>query len=151
MFSTLLTKKNLPALLTIGILTFTVGILFWYGQNKIQEAQDIQTTIVAWENLDNQITAPITRISNLNLFIQNLQSQKNIYQLDFIVNNEVVDSQKIEVRAKQKITVQPTKKTLDKIKELVSENKEILYQIKVAWKENKEGEILGKWVSPKLH
>ena len=139
------TKNNLPTVLTITLLVLTTGVLFWYGQSKIQQAQDIQTTIIAWENLNSQIDLPFTKSNNLNLVIKNLESQKNTYQIKFLLNNKIIDSQKIEVQAKQKITIQPTEKTLNEIEKLVAGNKEMLYQVKITWGK-KNSETLGKWL-----
>ncbi len=160
-------KTNLPSTLTTFLLILTVGILFWYGENKIKEAENINSTVIAWENLSNSYPLcevqrmrdkgghPPFRekedggflcdnISNLNLTIQNITPKKNTYTISWLINKEEIDSQTIIITNQGKKIISPTKKVLTKLTELSKNNRKVLYQVKINW--NSKTEILGKWL-----
>ena len=142
-------KTNLPSILTTLLLIFTIGILFWYGENKIKEAENINSTVIAWENLQNNSD----NNSNLNLTIQNItnppkadqpRTGKNTYTVSWLINKEKIDSQIIVISSQGKKIIPPTKKVLTKLTELSKNKQGILYQVKINW--NNKTETLGKWL-----
>ncbi len=147
--SNLFSKTNLPSILLTLLLILTVGILFWYGENKIKEAENINSTVIAWENLQNDLNND----SNLNLTIQNITNPpkadqsgagKNTYTVSWLINKEKIDSQIIVISSQDKKIIPPTKKVLTKLMELSKNKKEVLYQVKINW--NNKTETLGKWL-----
>ena len=140
-------KSNLPSILTITLLILTIGILFWYGDKKINEATNVNSTIIAWNNLSNNYPPD----KNLNLTIKNITSTKIIYQVNFLLNEKNIDSLEIAIPAQGKSIIEPTKKVVAKLTTL-SKNKrndstDILYQVKIIWDKNKKAETLGKWLN----
>ncbi len=133
-------KTNLPTILPTLLLILTVGILFWYGENKIKEAENINSTVIAWENLQNDLNND----SNLNLTIQNITPKKNTYTVSWLINKEKIDSQIIVIASQGKKIIPPTKKILAKLTKLSKNKKEVLYQVKINW--NTKTETLGKWL-----
>ena len=143
------TKLDSLTIFVIASLIFTVGFLFWYGNKQIKKANDIQSTIIAWENLNAKINLPIENNNNLNLVIQNLETKKNAYQIEFLLNNQVINSQKIEILPEHKKIIQPNKQILTKISHISKQQnrkQDILYQVKIIWNQGKNSEILGKWI-----
>lgn len=141
-------KSNLLSISTILLLILMVGILFCYGGYKIKQANDVQSTIIAWESLADPNTEgnlENSKNEDLTLLIQNLELQKQIYSLDFLINEKIIDSQRIEISSQHKEIIKPTKKALAKLTELSKTQFDTLYQIKVSWGKNKT-EILGKWI-----
>ncbi len=135
-------KTNLPTILLTLFLVLTVGILFWYGENKIKKAGNINSTIVAWENLQNDLN----NSSNLNLTIQNITPKKNPYTVSWLINKEKIDSQTVTIISQDKKIISPTKKVLAKLTELSKNKQGILYQVKVSRPRADKTEILGKWL-----
>ncbi len=142
--------NSLTIFIIVSLLLVT-GSLFWYGQNQIELARDIKSTILSWENLTDIITTPLNgnnsdNENNLSLNLQNLNSQEITYQISFILNNKVVDSQEITLSSQEKKRIEPTKKVTDAFSNLLQNNPsgKILYQLKITW--GKEKEILGKWL-----
>ena len=135
-------KTNLPTILPTLLLVLTVGILFWYGENKIKKAGNIDSTIIAWENLQNDLN----NSSNLNLTIQNITSQKNTYTVSWLINKEKIDSQTVTIISQDKKILSPTKKVLTKLMELSKNKQGILYQVKVSRSRADKTETLGKWL-----
>jgi hypothetical protein len=163
------TKKNLPAILTVALLILTIGILFCYGNAKIKKAENINSTVLAWENLstsyplckggqtehspvsnsrDENLGGFLCDKKNLNLTIKNITATKTSYEIKWLLNEKVIDSQKIEVSAQGKKIIPPTKKVADKLATLLNQNQnnQILFQTKTTWNKNKKGETLGKWI-----
>ncbi len=167
MLTNLFTKQNLPSILTIALLILTVGTLFWYGDKKIQNANNINSTVLAWENLSN--SHPLYKrgqssrdenfggfSGNLNLSIKNITANKISYKIDWLLNEKVIDSQKVEISAQDKRIIPPTKKVAAELATLLNtsstkefpqdeSSKDTLYQIKITWGKNKT-ETLGKWI-----
>ena len=137
----LLTKKNLPAILTVALVTITIGILFFYGNAKIKKAENINSTVLAWENLS---TSP----KDLNFTTKNITPTKTSYEIKWLLNEKVIDSQKIEVSAQGKKIIPPTKKVADELATLLNQNQnnQMLFQTKTTWNKNKKSETLGKWL-----
>ena len=138
MFSNQLSKQNLPAILTTILLVLTTGALFWYGNFKINKAGDVNSTIVAWENLRNTPR-------DLSLNINNATNQEKIYQIKWLLNKKVIDTNEIKLPPKTIKTISPTKKVLTNLAELSNNNQEILYQARISWDQT-ETETLGKWI-----
>ncbi len=134
------TKTNLPTILTILLLALTTGVLFWYGENKIKKATNVNSTVVAWENLQNDLN----NNSNLNLTIQNITPKKNTYTVSWLINKEKIDSQTVTIVSQDKKIIPPTKKVLIKLMGLSKNKQGILYQVKINW--NNKSETLGKWL-----
>ncbi len=144
-------KTNLPSILTTLLLILTIGILFWYGENKIKEAENINSTVIAWENLQNNSD----NNSNLNLTIQNItnppkadqpRTGKNTYTVSWLINKEKIDSQTVTIISQDKKIISPTKKVLAKLTELSKNKQGILYQVKVSRPRADKTETLGKWL-----
>ena len=143
------TKLDFLTTFVIISLILTVGLLFWYGSKQIKNANNIQSTIIAWENLNNQINSLLENNNNLNLIIQNLETKKNTYKIKFLLNNQVINSQKIEILPEHKKIIQPNKQILTKMSHISKQSNQqqnILYQIKIIWNQDKNSEILGKWI-----
>ena len=147
--SNLFSKTNLPTILLTLLLILTVGILFWYGENKIKEAGNINSTVIAWENLQNDLNND----SNLNLTIQNITNPpkadqpgagKNTYTVSWLINKEKIDSQTVTLISQGKEIISPTKEVLAKLTEFSKNKQGVLYQVKINW--NNKTEILGKWL-----
>ncbi len=157
MLTNLFTKQNIPSILTIALLILMVGILFWYGDKKIQDANNINSTVLAWENLST---------GNQNLSIKNITADKISYKIDWLLNAKVIDSQKVEISAKDKKIIFPTKKVADELATLLNissteefsqdkSSKDTLYQVKITWNTTPKAdqrtgkhktETLGKWL-----
>ena len=145
--------NSLTIFIIISLFLVT-GLLFWYGQNQIELARDIKSTILSWENLTDTITTPLNgnnsdngdNENNLSLNLQNLNSQEITCQISFILNDEVVDSQEITLSSRKKKRIEPTEKVMETFSSLLqnSPSGKILYQLKITW--GKEKEILGKWL-----
>ncbi len=135
-------KTNLPSILTTLLLILTIGILFWYGENKIKDAENINSTVIAWENLQKNLNND----SNLNLTIQNITPKKNTYTVSWLINKEKIDSQIIVIASQGKKIIPPTKKVLTKLTELSKNKQGILYQVKVSRPRADKTETLGKWL-----
>ena len=151
MFKNTQIKSNLPSILTITLLILTIGILFWYGDKKINKATNINSTVIAWENLDDINLSELTTersSKNLNLTIQNITSKKTIYKVNWLINNKVIDSQEIQPTGQKKKSIPPTKKVVDTLTTLTDKNnrKNILYQVKITWNKSEQNETLGKWI-----
>ena len=136
--SNLFSKQNLLSILAIALLVLTIGILFWYGEKTVKNAENVNTTILAWENLSTSHplcpTSPkvtsnkyrsqnsknenlggfLCENSNLNLIIQNTTSKKIAYKIEWLVNDEVIDS-KIITLGNTKEIITPTKEVLNKL------------------------------------
>ena len=145
-------KSNLPSILTITLLILTVGFLFLYGNSKIKKAENINSTVLAWENLSNNHNSS----ENLNITIQNITSEKITYKIDWLVNEKTIDSQGVEISAQNKKIIPPTKKVIDALNTL--SNKSTLYQVKTKWNTTPKAdqrtgkhktETLGKWLKIK--
>ncbi len=158
--SNLFIKANLPAILTIALLIATVGILFWYGNFKINKANNINSTIIAWENLDNHPLCKggqsstrsvgiggflCKKSSNLNLIIHNATKQEKTYQIKWLLNKKIVDTSEATLVLGTTKTILPTKKVLTSLEELLNNGQgnnqdnnqtEILYQVKISWDKN---------------
>jgi len=117
--SNLFTKANLPSILTTILLALTIGALFWYGNFKINKAGDVNSTIVAWENLRNTPR-------DLSLNINNATNQEKIYQIKWLLNKKVIDSSEVKLPPKTSRAISPTKKVLASLAELSNNNQEIL-------------------------
>ena len=154
------TKKNLTSILTITLLIFTVGILFWYGDKKIKQASDINSTVIAWENLSNSyplckgnqnsrndnFEGFLCNNKNLNLTIHNITPKSNTYKIKWLLSDKIIDSQEIKIN-RQKEIISPTEKVLSEIVALSKDDKkEILYQVEISWGKNKM-ETIGKWLA----
>ncbi len=154
-------KTNLPTILLTLLLILTVGILFWFGENKIKDAENINSTVISWENLSNSY--PLCKggqnsrnenfggflcdnISNLNLTIQNITPKKNTYTVNWLINKEKIDSQTVTIISQDKKIISPTKKVLTKLMELSKNKQGILYQVKVSRPRADKTETLGKWL-----
>ena len=157
MLANLFTKKNLPSILTITLLILTVGFLFLYGNSKIKKAENINSTVLAWENLSTDYH-PLHKgghpslhegmdgrfSKNLNITIQNITSKKVTYKVDWLLNEKTIDSQEVEISAQNKKIIPPTKKVMDELAALLETTPEdessvnktsnnTLYQVKITW------------------
>jgi hypothetical protein len=152
MFLNLRIKQNLPSILTITLLVLTVGFLFLYGNSKIKKAENINLTVLAWENLSNNHNSS----ENLNLSLKNITDNKISYKIDWLLNEKTIDSQEIAISAQDKKIIPPTKKVANELATLLNASsikefsqdkfsKDTLYQIKITWDKHKT-ETLGKWL-----
>jgi hypothetical protein len=117
---------------------------------------------LAWENLstsyplckggqnsrDENFGGFLCEKKDLNLTIKNITATKTSYEIKWLLNEKVIDSQKIEVSAQGKKIIPPTKKVAAELAALLNQNQnnQILFQTKTTWNKDKKGETLGKWI-----
>ncbi|HHX58352.1 MAG TPA: hypothetical protein GX706_01120 [Candidatus Moranbacteria bacterium] len=94
-------------IILILILTITTGGLFWYGERKIEKTNQAFTAI-GFESLNDE--------SDLTFFIDNRKPKNKEYSINYLVNENLIESEKITIPEKSKKIITPNDSILKKIK-----------------------------------
>ncbi len=117
-----------------AILVIIVGILFIFGEYKIETGKSGYTTIF-FENLESTVNSKNGNFDSLSFSINNFEDQDNIYKISIFINGEEFDSFERKIASKKDATIIPGVEMREKV---ASINSEIDYEVEVKWKKNKE-------------
>lgn len=124
----------------IAILFVTVSFLFLKGEISLQKATQ-GYDIIAFENTIQKINSQ--NISEtLSFYIQNLEKKEMTYEINFLINNQLISQITENVKSNKRKTIQPTQEIINQIK---NDNLES-FEYKVVINKDNESKVIYKQI-----
>lgn len=120
-------KKNF-SIIIIVILLISASFLFWKGEDSLEKASQ-RFTLFYFENTNLTITKTDKEIEEtLTFLIENNKQKKVSYEIVYLINNQEIFKEKVEVNKNEIKTFTPPEKLITEIEKNNDDSFE--YQIK---------------------